>query len=114
MPTLKPRSNLWIECGGQVVLSKWRVRLLEAIQETGSINAAAERVGVSYHRAWEKLDEMEKGLGVQLVERQVGGARGGGTRLTATGREYVARFKRFERGFDDVITGHFEQAFGDR
>jgi len=109
MSTLKPHSNLWIECDGRVVLSKWRVRLLEAIQGTGSISAAARRVDVAYPRAWDKLDEMEKGLGVRLVERQVGGAR-----LTAAGCEYVARFKRFVRDLDDVITGHFEQAFGDR
>lgn len=89
------------------------MRLLEAIQETGSISSAAERLDVSYRRAWDKLDEMEKGLGVPLVERHVGGAHGGGARLTLAGHDYVARFKRFAQGLDDVVAGHFEQAFGD-
>ncbi len=75
MSTLKPRLNLWIECDGQVVLSKWRVGLLEAIQGTGSIYAAAERMNVQYRCVWDKLEEMEKGL-------------------------------------DDIIAHHFEQAFG--
>ena len=96
------------------MLSKWRVRLLEAVEETGSISAAAERMDVPYRRAWDKLDEMEKGLGVQLVERHVGGAHGGGARLTTAGRDYVARFKRFMQGIDEVIAHHFEQAFGDQ
>ena len=64
---MQPRSNLWIEKNGQVVLSRWRVNLLRAIDETGSISAAAEKMQVSYHRAWEKLHEMETRLGVALV-----------------------------------------------
>ncbi len=108
---LKPYSNLWIECEGQVVLSKWRVRLLEVIEETGSISAAAVRMNVHYRRAWDKLDEMEKSLGVRLVERQTGGAGGGGAHLTEAGRDYVARFQRFAQGIDEVIASHFQQAF---
>ncbi len=111
---LSPHSNLWIECDKQVVLSKWRVRLLEAVEETGSISAAAERMKVPYRRAWDKLDEMEKGLGLQLVERQVGGAHGGGARLTPAGRDYVARFKLFAQGIDELIVRHFQQAFGEQ
>ena len=34
---MQPRANFWIEQDGQVVLSSWRVKLLEAIAETGSI-----------------------------------------------------------------------------
>lgn len=110
--SLVPHFNLWLESDGQVVLSRWRVRLLEAIDESGSISAAANSMGVSYRRAWDKLDEMEKGLGVHLVDRQVGGTGGGGATLTEAGRDYVARFKRFAQGVDDVIAHHFERAFG--
>ena len=65
---MQPKSNLWIEKDGEVVLSRWRVNLLRAIDEAGSISAAAEKMKVSYHRAWEKLHEMETRLGVTLVE----------------------------------------------
>jgi molybdate transport system regulatory protein len=110
--SLAPRANLWIECGGQVVLSRWRVELLQAIEDTGSISAAAQRMKVEYQRAWQKLAEMEKGLGVALVERRTGGVGGGGARLTAAGQDYVARFGRFAAGVDDVIARQFDQAFG--
>ncbi|HJW83905.1 MAG TPA: LysR family transcriptional regulator, partial [Anaerolineae bacterium] len=70
---MEPRLNLWIEQDGEVVLSNWRVSLLEAIGATGSISAAAARLNVPYHRAWDKLDEMEKGIGVKLVATQTGG-----------------------------------------
>ena len=39
---MEPRLNVWIEHNGTVVLSEWRVRLLEAIDQTGSISRAAE------------------------------------------------------------------------
>ena len=55
---MQPRINLWIEEEGEVVLSDWRVRLLEAIVETGSISSAAAKLDVSYHRAWDKIREM--------------------------------------------------------
>ena len=89
----------------------WRVQLLEAIEATGSISAAAERMQVQYRRAWERLEEMEQGLGVPLVERHAGGPGGGGTRLTEAGRQYVARFNAFAQGVEALIARQFEQAF---
>ena len=110
---ITPHANLWVERDGRVVLSLWRVQLLEAIEATGSINAAAERMQVQYHRAWDRLQEMEQGLGVPLVERHVGGPGGGGARLTEAGRQYVARFNVFARGVDALIAEQFQQAFPD-
>jgi hypothetical protein len=54
---LCPRSKVWLERGGQVVLSDWRVELLEAIEATGSLARAAERLDVPYRTAWYKLKE---------------------------------------------------------
>ena len=109
--TLQPRANLWVEHEGEVALSEWRVRLLEAIVETGSISAAARRQGVDYRTAWRKLKEMEERLGVNLTERTVGGARGGGTQLTTEGRDYVRKFRAFARGIETVIERQFNTAF---
>jgi molybdate transport system regulatory protein len=109
---VQPKSNLWVEKDGQVVLSKWRVNLLRAIDQTGSISAAAQVMKVSYHRAWEKLHEMETRLGVELVETQTGGTHGGGARLTAAARDYVARFEKFSQGIDDIVARHFAESFG--
>lgn len=105
--------NLWIEREGQVVLSLWRVRLLQAVERTGSISAAAEEMDVPYRRAWERLRESEERLGLKLVEGQVGGTGGGGAVLTKVGREYVARFERFSEGLEALVEERFEAAFGD-
>ena len=111
---MKPRFNLWIESGGDVVLSAWRVRLLQSIEATGSISAAAAAMQVPYRRAWEKLQEMEAGLGQKLVNTAVGGAGGGGAQLTSAGHKAVAQFLAFADGLDALIDQRYADAFGTR
>lgn len=56
---MRPRSNYWLENDGKVVLSEWRIALLEAVERTGSINAAVAERGGHFRVAWRKLKEME-------------------------------------------------------
>ncbi|MFD1513756.1 TOBE domain-containing protein [Halomarina rubra] len=67
--------------------------LLRAVDEAGSLNAAANGLGRSYARSHERIDDLETAFG-PLVERQRGGAGGGGSRLTANARRLLARFDR--------------------
>lgn len=108
---MEPKFNLWIEQDGVVVLSPWRLRLLEAIDATGSITAAAQDLKVPYRRAWEKLQEMERGLGSKLVDTAVGGAGGGGAHLTPAGRTAMERFRAFVTGFDEEVAARYAAAF---
>ena len=110
---MRPCSNFWIEKDGKVVLSEWRVALLEAVEQTGSINAAAAQQGVPFRVAWRKLQEMEDGLGVPLTQRITGGPRGGGTRLTAAGRAYIAQFHAAMAGLKDRAERQFRAVFGE-
>jgi molybdate transport system regulatory protein len=108
---LAPHLNLWIERNQRVVLSRWRVQLLEAIGATGSISAAAERMGIQYRLAWERLEEMEEGLGLRLVDRHVGGTHGGGATLTPAAHENIARFNAFAAALDDAVWAEFRRHF---
>jgi molybdate transport system regulatory protein len=108
---MKPRFNLWVEADGEVVLSAWRVRLLETIQNSGSIRAAAGRLNIPYRRAWQKVHEMEDRSGLRLIETEVGGEGGGGARLTEHGHDVVARFHRFEAGLEAEILQRYQRAF---
>ena len=67
-----------------------RLAILREIGRAGSISQAARAVGVSYKAAWQALDTLTNLAGVPLVERTVGGAGGGGTRLTPAGLELLA------------------------
>ena len=60
---MEPQFNVWFEIDGEVAVSRWRMELLSAIGEHGSITAGAEAIGVPYRVAWQKIREMEERLG---------------------------------------------------
>jgi len=107
------RSKVWVERGGEVVLSEWRVALLAAVAETGSLARAAERLGVPYRTAWERIKETEGRLGMRLLATESGGAEGGGSRLTEEARDLVARFQRVTAGVADLVERRFREEFAD-
>jgi len=110
---MNPKFNLWIEINGQVALSVWRVKLLEAIAQTGSISAGAEKVGVPYRIAWQKIHEMEERLGEKLVETQTGGKEGGGTTLTPLALEYIGKFNQFNQEAQAYLQKRYQETFGE-
>jgi molybdate transport system regulatory protein len=67
--------------------------LLGSLETAGSITAAAKAAGLSYKAAWDAIDAMNNLAGKTLVATSVGGKGGGGTRLTAQGRELLATYR---------------------
>ncbi|MEX2247141.1 MAG: LysR family transcriptional regulator [Dehalococcoidia bacterium] len=110
---MEARAKLWVEKDGKLVLSDYRVRLLALIDEAGSLAEAAERMGLSYRRAWGKVREIEENIGAKLVESTAGGAGGGGSRLTAEGRRFVDLYERFRRAMEQDLTREFTRVFPD-
>lgn len=102
------RSKIWIEDDEGVLLSEWRVALLEAIEATGSLARAAERIDVPYRTAWERVRQIEAALGVGLVEAGSGGREGGASRLTPAARDLVARFRAVTAGLDESVDERFD------
>lgn len=77
-------------------ISPRRLALLAAIGQSGSINAAAKQVGMTYKAAWDAVEAMNNLAGQRLVESRQGGSGGGGADLTAEGRRVVAAYQRLE------------------
>ena len=70
--------------------------LLERIRETGSIQAAAARMEMSYSKAWKILNHAEETMGTELITRVSGGRNGGSSTLTAAGEDAVQEFREME------------------
>lgn len=70
--------------------------LLERIRDTGSIQAAAAQMEMSYTKAWKILNRAERGMGVALITRVTGGKKGGSSTLTEAGEKAVADFRVME------------------
>jgi molybdate transport system regulatory protein len=77
---------------GEIAIGPGKIALLEAIETTGSITAAARQLGMSYRRAW------------LLVDAGAGGKNGGGAQLTPTGIELCRRYRAIERQVDAAVT----------
>jgi molybdate transport system regulatory protein len=88
--------SIRIDFGKGGRLGPGKVRLLELIEEHGSIAAAGRAMKMSYRRAWLLVDDMNRCFGDPVVVGQTGGSGGGGARLTNFGREVVARYRAVE------------------
>jgi molybdate transport system regulatory protein len=108
---VKPRIKVWVEHEGGLVLSDYRVRLLELVAETRSLAEAAERMGLSYRRAWGKLKEIEANLGTKLLASTAGGSGGGHTELTPAALDLVERYNRFRSRVSQFVDREFEESF---
>ena len=73
-----------------------KAELIEHIDATGSISAAARAMDMSYRRAWQLVEAMNADFREPVVETAVGGKRGGGARVTAFGREVAAAYRQLE------------------
>lgn len=77
-------------------LGPGKIQLLEAIDERGSISAAARELGMAYRHAWERVDSLSRCFGAPVVTASIGGRVGGGAVLTPLGRELVRRYRAME------------------
>ena len=82
--------------------------LLAAIQETGSIAGAGRKLGMSYQKTRQMLDEMNQSFASPVVEGFKGGAQGGGAQLTEMGREALERFRVMQAHAEAAIAGDLE------
>lgn len=98
--------------GEQLKFGDGRARLLELIEERGSLRKAAAEFEMSYRNAWGYLRELERAAGFKFVERVPGGGPRSGMRLTKAGKRFLARYRRFRSGLDGAVKRHFERAFG--
>ena len=68
--------------------------LLESIRESGSISAAARRVGMPYKKAWMLLDSLNQAFTEPVIKAAPGGAGGGGATLTPFGTQILKSYQR--------------------
>ena len=86
-----------ILAGDQIALGPGKVDLLEEIDRSGSISKAARELGLSYRRAWNLVDTMNKSFKSSLVEGSAGGKKGGGAHLTILGKKMAKTYRTMEK-----------------
>ncbi|MGG6232391.1 winged helix-turn-helix domain-containing protein [Tenacibaculum sp. SDUM215027] len=89
----KIKSRIWIEINNTTFLGEGRVRLLKSIKETKSLSKSAKELKMSYKKAWNLIDSVNKKAKKPVVVKMSGGLRGGGTTLTEHGLELIEMYE---------------------
>src|SRR6476659_53780 len=92
-----PSLSVRIDLDSEGRIGPGKIQLLETIHTCGSISAAGRAMDMSYKRAWDLVDEINRICRHAAVERQTGGKNGGGAILTPFGMSLVARYRKIER-----------------
>ena len=109
-PSAQKVIRIGIPLGDRYAMGPGKADLLEAIQATGSIAAAARSLNMSYRRAWLLVDEMNRCFITPVVAPRLGGVRGGGATVTEVGHEALALYRELQRQAWEAIRAPY-QAF---
>lgn len=90
------RLTIRIDFEGAEGFGPGKARLLELIEQQGSIRGAAAAMNMSYRHAWLLLQAVEDTFGAPVIATATGGAKGGGARLTELGKAIVSRYRTIE------------------
>lgn len=108
--TFRIRCKIWIEDdSGEAVFGEGRLKVLQTVQELGSLHAAAKALGMSYRAIWGRIHATENRLGVQLMTRNVGGVSGGGSRLTDIAVALMEEYRGLQREVGDCAAHRFAE-----
>ncbi len=108
------RSKVWIEDNeGNVIFGLGRLKIFEAIEQYGSIQVAAKELSMSYRAVWGRIKATEERLGEELLVRNIGGASGGGSKLTPKAKMLLERFRELHKlavsGSDKIFEDIFSR-----
>lgn len=85
--------------------------LLSQVEQTGSLQKAAQSMNMAYSKAWKILKESEKMWGFALTDRETGGRDGGGSTLTPQGRLLLTTYESFMTESGEALDRMFEKHF---
>ena len=100
---LVPRVKLWFESNGKYAFGYGIARILDLVEQHGSIRAAADHLGHSYRYVWGRIKQQEKRLGYKLVDSRIGGRGSRRSQLTPRARRLVTRFLKLREQLTDTV-----------
>ena len=96
---------------GEKFFGEGPCRLLNGIDRTGSLRAAAKEMDMAYTKALRLVERAEEVLGFPLTERTIGGKGGGGSRLTQPAKEFIKKYEAYRDACYEANTVLYHQFF---
>lgn len=109
---MEPGYSLWIKNNkGERVFGEGPYKLLVLVDKLGSLNKASVEMGMSYSKTMSIIKKSETSLNIKLLEREIGGSYGGGSKLTKEGKELVEKYERFKEISSRAIEKAYNETF---
>jgi len=103
MVEFKLKSSHWIvDENDRIIIGEGRMKILEHVENTGSINQAAKIMKMSYKAVWSKIKYTEKHLNAKIIHSD----KKTGSRLTREGKALLEKYRLLKKecmGADDMI-----------
>lgn len=96
-------SSLTIFSSQTPFLLEKRIKLLEEINNVGSISKAAKNVPISYKAAWDAIDSINNLCPEPVVIKETGGIGGGGAKLTPYGKNLIKTYKIVQKEHEKFL-----------
>jgi N-terminal domain of molybdenum-binding protein len=109
---IRPGQRIWLSDQGAPVFGVGIRELLIRVESTGSLRQAASDMGLAYSKAWHIVRRAEEHFGFKLLERQIGGAGGGGSTVSSEGRWLVGAFGALLDEADALLDELYAKHFG--
>ena len=86
----KLKSSHWIvDENDNIIIGEGRMKILEHVENTGSINQAAKIMKMSYKAVWSKIKYTEKHLNTKILHSD----KKTGSRLTREGKALLEKYR---------------------
>ena len=106
------KTKTWIEnAEHQLLFGKGKTEILELIEQEGSIAKAAEKLEMSYKKAWTHIKILQKNIADELVVPQKGGGGKGGTTLTPKALELIKNYSQLQKDIESFANQRFLELF---
>lgn len=90
---LKVGIKLWLETEKGYVFGEGIFKILNKIDERGTLRGATKELGMSYRHAWGIIKKIEQKIGKPLLATHKGGKHGGGgAKLTAEAKLLIDKY----------------------
>lgn len=84
--------RLWLTNGDKKVFGEGPLKLLKKVEELGSLRQAAISMDMSYSKAWKIIKTIEDEYKIPILERCIGGTKGGGSKITIEAKELMNKY----------------------
>lgn len=111
---MKPSVRTYlVDDAGERIFGPGPAELLRRVREHGSLRAASISMGMAYTKALALMRRAEKGLGVKLTMRTIGGTGGGGSVPTPEADALLEAYERWSGSVSATAGAQFASAFAE-